>query len=263
MAVCTTFAAPPIALQNLPALPLVAGRLLGLLSREDVSFNEVSRLLSTDAGLAAEVLRLANSPLGGRFGATTILQALCLLGLARVHSLILTLTMSALLKGLKGSAVLRCCWRHNLASALIARKIASTMNVDADLAYMAGLMHDIGRLALLAANPVVYAAIMANPSHKREDEKRRLGLDHCEAGAWVVVHWKLPVILADVALKHHDPLVSPGSLTHLIHVACEVASQMGFGVEGGEDCEMQAVVDDQLRIEVATAINAIEIHCGC
>jgi HD-like signal output (HDOD) protein len=53
-------------------------------------------------------------------------------------------------------------------------------------------------------------------------------VDHCEAGAWVIEHWKLPVAFVDVALNHHAPKPECGELTMLVHAACAVTDRLGF-----------------------------------
>ncbi len=137
----------PLALRNLPPFPPVAAKLIALLARRDTAFGEVARLLSSDAALSAEVLRMANSPFGGRYGTNSILQALSLIGVTRVSSLVVTLSVSRLLQRAARSPMLRRCWQHNLASALIAREFACEFSLDGEQAYMSGLLHDVGRLA--------------------------------------------------------------------------------------------------------------------
>src|SRR5689334_11081193 len=114
-------AIPPVleALKRLAPLPAVASRLVTLLSDEDTNFQRVAAVLDTDAALVAEVLRLANSPLIGLSRrVSTTLQALAVLGLRRVYSLIVTLTLCRFLRiAADAQPAIRLCWRHNLATA--------------------------------------------------------------------------------------------------------------------------------------------------
>lgn len=182
-----------IALKNLAPFPPAASKAVALLSDDSVSFREVADTLSTDAALSAEVLRLANSPLfGPRYGVNNVLHALAVLGARRVTSLVLTLGMSKFLKrpGLKDA--MRRPWRHNLACALAAREFAHSFGRDANEAYNAGLFHDIGRLAFLSVDPLFYRAFSGSNETLREAESAHFGVDHCDAGAWVIEQWKLP-----------------------------------------------------------------------
>ena len=94
---------PLLAVKHLAPFPPVASRLITLLSGEEVNFYRIAGVLETDASVAAEVLRLANSPLIGLSReVTTIVQALCILGSARVYSLVMTLSISKFLKNSPG-----------------------------------------------------------------------------------------------------------------------------------------------------------------
>jgi putative nucleotidyltransferase with HDIG domain len=235
---------------------------MSLLSDDETSFAQVARVLSSDASLSAQVLRLANSPLGGRYGATTILQALSLLGVARVSALVLTLGVSKFLKRAGKSDLVRRCWRHNLACALAAKDFAKTFEVDTDLAYTAGLLHDIGRLALLASNPGEYEKMTVGEAGLRQAEQEHFGIDHCRAGGWLIREWKLPQVYAEVAECHHEPLGDSSHLTNLVHVGCAVADQIGFSVLSQGSPEGELVVTEDLSASIATTINAFECEYG-
>lgn len=249
------------ALRNLPPFPPVAVRLMSLLGQDRTSFAEAAQLLSTDAGLSAEVLRLANSPLGARYGASSVLQALSILGLARVSGLVLTLSVARFLGKASRSPLMLRCWRHNLACALAAREFADIFDVDPEQAYTAGLLHDLGRLALLTIDARRYELIAAKECDTREEEESAFGLDHCAAGAWVISQWRLPPIYAEVAAGHHEMLAGDQPIRNLVHVACSVAKQLGFSVTGAAAAE-EPLVSDHLGYAIAATINALECEYG-
>jgi len=232
---------------------------MALINEEDASFGAVAAVLKTDAALSAEVLRMANSPLGGRYGADTILQALSMLGLARIGGLVLTLSVSAFLKIASKSELMRRCWRHNLSCALAARAFSESFDLDPDRCYTAGLLHDVGRLALLATDTRLYEKVIQEGGDIRRLERELFGLDHCAAGDWLIREWRLPSIYADVARQHHDGLSEGSPLINLIHVACTVSNHLGYGVEKcTSDEPFEAVVSDELNYSIAATINAIE-----
>src|SRR5712692_4173633 len=220
-----------LTLKNLPPFPPVVGKLITLLGNESFSFKEIADTLKTDAALSGEVLRLANSALvGARYAVTTIPQALPLLGATRLTGLLLTLSISRFLKRTGRRDSIRRSWHHNLASALAAKDFAQFFNRDPDEAYNAGLFHDIGTLALLVTQPALYEQMIASGGDLLALERTHFGLDHCEAGAWLVEQWRLPKWLIDVVLHHHTPQPEGSELTMLVHAACVVADRLGFSV---------------------------------
>jgi putative nucleotidyltransferase with HDIG domain len=252
-----------LTLKSLPPFPPVAGRVITLLGSESFSYNEIADTLNTDAALSGEVLRLANSALvGARYAVTTIPQALPLLGATRLTGLLLTLYVSKFLKGSGPGNSIRRAWRHNLACALAAKDIAQFFNRDPDEAYNAGLFHDIGRLALLAVQPALYEEMLASGGDLPELERAQFGLDHCEAGAWVIEHWKLPKSFVDVVLHHHAPQPEGSELTMLVHAACVVADRLGFSITPTESNQIDVDLNDELGLSIARIINSLESEYG-
>ncbi len=233
-----------------------------LLSNEGTAFAEVARVLNTDAALAAEVVRLANSPLGSRYRPTTIVQALSLLGIARVSGLVLTLTMSKLLTHAGRSEVVRRCWRHNLATAVAAKDLAATFDVDPEQAYTAGLMHDIGRLGLVVHAPEEYESLLQTTQDIRTAERQVFGIDHCQAGEWIAREWNLPAYVAEVTLHHHDPISDQSPLAIVVHVACAMATQLGYRAGSSNGAEESLTISDELSFSIADSINAVECEFG-
>jgi len=108
----------------------------------------LSSVIETDPALAAEVLFLANSPLFGFPSKMEVLpRAIAVLGLDRIQALAMTVAMRAFVS--VGGPLVRQCWRHSAASAVIAERISSVFGVPGDQAYSAVLLHDIGRLGLV------------------------------------------------------------------------------------------------------------------
>ncbi len=251
------------ALKHLPPFPAVASRLITMLNSESVSFQAVADVLKTDAALSAEVLHLANSPLlaTSRYEVTGILQALSLLGLKRLAGLVMTLSLSRFLKRAGATQTMRRAWRHNLACALAAGEFAKSFGREPDEAYNAGLFHDLGRLALLAVEPALYDQWTAESGDLRELERSRFGIDHCEAGAWVIEHWNLPQAFIEVALLHHEPKPS-AALTMLVNGACTVANRLGFSATPMPPEEIHRDPNDPLGASILRVIESLEAQYG-
>lgn len=223
----------PWALINLPPFPAVAARILQLLLQEDASIKDLAALVQMDIAFSTEILTLANSALFSfRTQVTSILQASALLGFERVKAIALTVGLRSYVKnfltpGLSG------CWRHSLACAVVAEQLAGACSIERDQAYLAGLMHDIGRLALATVEPVAYKGLLAEAEAKNIDilgrEEELFGVDHPEAGKWLAEQWNLPKSFADVAAHHHgEPMPGEDDMISLVRVACRVADCIGF-----------------------------------
>jgi HD-like signal output (HDOD) protein len=226
----------PGSLSEVPAFPAVAIKTLQVMSRERGELSELSELISSDAAMAAGILRMANSALFNiRMEIRGVLQAIHLLGLERVKGVVVTVAMKAYLGQSIEVPVLRACWRHSLACAIVAEEFAKASLMEADVAYTAGLMHDVGRLGLIAAYPKEYTDFLLKAENEPCDamarERDLFGVDHCKAGQLLVTRWNLPRIFSEVTLRHHDSL-NPGDPTILtvVRQSCRMAEILGFGV---------------------------------
>lgn len=223
----------PWALINLPPFPAVAMRVLQLLSREDLGLKELTQQIQADPVLASEILVLANSVLFGfRTEIRSILQATTLLGAQRVKGIALTIAMKTYLTKSFQIPALLACWRHNLATALVAEELARISLIEKDFAYVAGLLHDVGRLALGMIKPIEYANLLTANTKEAVNilsaERELFGMDHCEAGRWLTESWKLPKVFVEVAGRHHAPKGNTFDIVALVNRSCLMADTLGF-----------------------------------
>ena len=225
------------ALIDLPPFPPVANALLGLAAQEEVCLSEVTEILSTDAAISAELRRGANTAfVGARGEVDSVIQAAAILGLKRISSLAATIALRGYVGTLWQTAAVRRCWHHNLATALIAETMARKVALDSDVAYTAGLLHDVGRLALVVKFRGEYILLLNTPppagGDLRQLERERFGIDHTEAGSAILEQLKLPQVFRDSALRHHDlaPVENSG-VDAIVRVACALGSAIGFGVQ--------------------------------
>jgi HD-like signal output (HDOD) protein len=269
----------PWALINLPPLPAIAMRILQLLSRPDVSMRELSDCMRGDPAFASELLIVANSALFGfRTEVKSILQATALLGLERVKALALTVGFKVYLTDFMRIPVLLTCWRHSLACALVCEELAVAALIEKEFAYIAGLLHDIGRLALGMIKPVEYANLLSSPhespSIMMERERDLFGVDHCEAGRWLVESWKMPPEFAEFTASHHYSATGNKlNIMGVVRASCPLADALGFEavrslnppsfeeiVNNLPEWERRRFATDQktLADKIATRINSLD-----
>ncbi|MBI4874976.1 MAG: HDOD domain-containing protein [Acidobacteria bacterium] len=224
-------------LDRLPPFHPVALRLMRS-ATDDARMNEIADTIRCDAVFAGGLLRLANSPLFPfTREITSILQAVVLLGLERVRSLALTIALRRFVGGAAESVVVRVCWRHSLACAMVAEEIASAMMMPADALYTAALVHDLGRLALLASDPARFMRVLQAAESEPEAfcrlEREAFGFDHCAVGAALMEEWRFPQELCNAAGRHHaGPRSARPGLVEIVAIACRTADALGFQVAG-------------------------------
>ena len=210
----------------------VAVSVIQLFDREKVSTHEIANLLQSDPALAAETLAYVNSPLFALPDRVTDLQgAVLVLGAENTRRIAATLAMRGLLKSAPKLAVTRRVWRHSLATAVVAGELAPLYGVSSDIAITAGVLHDIGRIGLLAKDSEEYAQIVLKLYDNVEGillvERAVCGMDHCAAGDYLCRAWALPAVFQEAAAKHHSAKGEPG-IAGLMHTACAMADDLTF-----------------------------------
>ena len=227
-----------LALVDLPPLPAVAIKALRMVSNHEARLRDLHTLLAADTAFSVEILKLVNSPLYGiRVEISSVMQAMMLLGFERIRGLILTIGMRAFVGGALNVSGIRTCWRHSLATALLAEEVAAATHLDKDVAYTAGLMHDLGRLAMVVLRPQQYANLIEAsrelPCDPLQEERRIFGTDHCEAGRSLVLAWKLPGPFIEMASAHHDREPEGKSnfdMLSVVRLSCALSEAIGFEV---------------------------------
>lgn len=219
----------PWIFRDLPVFPAVALELIDILEDPAVSIRPVIELLKRDPVLCAEVLRTANSARFQRRNRITDLQrAVAVLGNANTRRIALQAALRGLVGGNLHVDELRRCWEHCVRSAAVSEALAPFVGHRPEKAYTAGLLHDIGRLALLALYPDEYARLLQVAEEKDlsllECERALFDIDHCKAGAWVTERWRLPADMAIVAAEHHNDAAESRSMLSLVAAAQNIST---------------------------------------
>lgn len=234
----------PWAYLRFPPFPQVAVRVLQLAINGKAQLHQLCELISSDPAFASEVLTASNSLLfAPRYSSTTIEQAVAALGASTLKGICTTVGVRAYLGNAISYPAMRTLWRHNLACAMIAQRIARAGardgSIDKDTAYTAGVLHEVGRVALAVIQPKGYAALLDKHHGAAASmllaEREMFGLDHCEAGRQLIADWNLSKTIEAVVADHHSELPSGSAwnLVALVKLSCAMASAVGFAAFSG------------------------------
>jgi putative nucleotidyltransferase with HDIG domain len=238
--------------KTLPTLPDVAMRLLDLQKNPNVSGAEMAGIIEQDMALTTRVLKLVNSPFFGlRYEVTSVQQAVVFVGMTNLRTIVIAGAVSNMFDrgGSVGSFKRAEFWKHSLAVAAIAKLFAAHTHIaDPQIAFTAGLIHDMGKVVLdryLHADFERIVHIMDEQRMvMRETELAVVGVDHAEIGHHLSLRWNLPEVLREAIGYHHDVLAAPSQppMAALIAAADFAARGMNIGDGGGEHPPLEAAV---------------------
>ena len=221
-------------LRSLPSLPALYEEVMAQLRSEEPSFAQIARIISKDVGMATKILQLANSAFMGTSGrVSSLLQSLTLIGLDNVRTLVLSVNVFAQFDGnSRVAASLPCLWDHSTAVSKLAQQIAAAENCPKALleeCFTAGLLHDLGKLVLMAEFPKECLEVYTAKSDMRANvERERIGCTHAEVGAYLMSIWGLPFPLVHAVAYHHHPAETADtkfSTLTAVHAADAIASE--------------------------------------
>lgn len=229
--------------QQLPVNPAVAAQLSPFLLGHCEDSRRFSELISLDPVITAKVLQMANSSFYRRTTPVmSVPHALITVGISHVQELLGEETIKILVKNQFGgfTSLAKSFWSHSVVVARIAELLKDVMRVNTTLdVYVAGLLHDIGILALDPLKPGLYPQLLRQdfPNPLSEAEKEYIGIDHGQAGSWLGEKLGLPLPYRDVMKYHHFPekMRNRGLLTGLVHLADLFAEELGCCF-GGTKC---------------------------
>lgn len=220
---------------RLPVFPSVALQVLTLSPDDETSLEQVEALVSSDQVLAGKIIELANSSLlSPARPISTIPQALCYVGLERARRLVI----AQVFRPVYGSPGLYKLWKHSIQSAIMAERLACTCRrASGPEAFLAGLMHDVGRLALHrlgGPEGQAYASLRDLGADAVFAELVLCGFDHGLAGSEILRGWSFPAQLVEAVRDHHSPLVAREPLAWILHVV---------------ECSLDTLADEDLPSE--------------
>ncbi len=199
--------------KDLPAMPHVASKVLELAGNPETTAAKLQKVIQDDQAMAARILKIANSALYGcSRKVTTLTEAIVMLGFNTIRSLVVTSAARNmyLKEGKTMGLKERLLWEHSIGCAIACRTLVLPRHPHlSEEAFLAGLMHDIGKLVLNQYASDVFDEIVQevyNDGRQFIDvERELLGFDHTEVGAMLVTKWKLSPVMEEAIRFHHDP----------------------------------------------------------
>jgi putative nucleotidyltransferase with HDIG domain len=264
-------------IKTIPYMPQVVIKAQKAMADPQTGGKELSLILQTDQAIASNMLKMANSAYYGLSGKVSSIEKACvILGQQTVKDLILTTGVSNLLgRKMKGygfdSGEL---WMHSMAAAIASKMIANQKNTElADDAYLAGLLHDAGKIILdpyVLEHKKVFDQFLEDGDHTNiEAEKHVLGLDHAEIASEICKKWNIPEDVTMAIQNHHHPSSSDGHpLSYIVHMGDYVARLCGLGYEtddilyeaeqgATEFLELDQEILGKMMLEVLEAVDQI------
>jgi putative nucleotidyltransferase with HDIG domain len=207
-------------LKSLPVFPAIAHQALRLLSDDNAGFREIERLVSSDPVLAGEIVRSANSAdIGARERISSIRGAISYIGADRARHVI----FSASLRPIFSAGRARQVWNHSLETATGAEAIARlTQGAEPEQAFLAGLVHDVGRLAILRVTSKSAEAcvrLIEAGCPPTQAEIAIFGHSHADIGRIALERWGFPAAIPEAVGHHHSPERSKSGLSAILYLA--------------------------------------------
>lgn len=204
------------AAHELPPLPNVLMRVLQLTQDNSSStVAEIEKLIRSDQAISSKLLRVVNSSYFGLSGqVSSVSQAVMILGYQQVRNLVLSVSMMAQFSSISEEAkdAQSRCWEVAFGTASAAQLIAKKKRFDvrdAELAFVAGLLQNLGSLFMLSAAPQAYLSVLEETENTKawlfDVENVRLSTNHAEVGKFLMVKWKLPEDLILTVGRHEGP----------------------------------------------------------
>lgn len=229
-------------INRLVSLPEICSKLDQLMDSPSNTIQAMAQLISQDVNLSARLLKLANSSLYGFSGRIdSIPRAISIIGTTELMILIMATSTMMTFKEIPGHAFnMAGFWRHSVYCGVFAKRIARHCNIlHPDRLFIAGLLHDIGLLAICTKYPDMAKQIFEKldtteaTTNKKiyEIEKELFGYDHAEVGRELAIKWHLPEYLQDAIYYHHhlEEADKPILDAAIIHIASEATHAIETG----------------------------------
>jgi HD-like signal output (HDOD) protein len=242
--------------RDLPAMPQVASKVLELSSDPNTSAAQLQQVISDDQAMTARILKIANSAMYScSRKIKTLTEAIVMLGFNSIRSLVVTSAARNLynMKSSPSGLKERLMWEHSIGCGFACRLLAeSKAPALTEEAFLAGLLHDIGKLVLTQRLPAEFDEIVQTVYNENRPfaatEREVLGFDHAQVGALLVNKWKFSPGLESVILHHHNPeALSPDEpLLLFLDLGNKLCHKLGIGFLEEPDLDVADCAANQI-----------------
>ena len=254
-------------IESMPALPTVAFRVMNVTADPKSTANDLMKIISPDVSLTTKILKIANSPFYGLAKEVSSLQhAVTVLGFKEIKNLVISTVAFESFKSLKQSKSFNInkFWKHSFCCAIAAKIIATELKCSGNELFVAGLIHDIGKLAMYIAFPAEFEKYIELTAPLKikysvfEIEKDIFGITHDEAGIKLLEKWLFPEnLISAVGFHHHPEKADNNSISPVtIHIADILAHLYEMSI----DEETDDSVNIDVEIFYADIVNLVRLH---
>jgi signal transduction histidine kinase/HD-like signal output (HDOD) protein len=272
--------------RNLPSLPQVLLKLIEACRNEETTIRDIAQIISGDSALSARILGIVNSPFYRR--AEKIIRvddALFQLGRDSVRNIAVSASIHQVFSKVIGQSLfnMKLYWRHALLCAVLARRLADKASYKAaELSFLSGILHDVGRMVLWVNFPEEYGKVLKAAGNQSElllEGELKMGITHSEVGSWLLNRWGLDAFTVDAVRYHHEPLErihNAFPLVKIVYAANLLSSDIPesdfsrykvirelFGISFTDITEMISSAEEEVR-ELAESldiqIDPVDIH---
>ncbi|GAB4362389.1 MAG: response regulator [Deltaproteobacteria bacterium] len=201
-------------MKSIPSLPEIYHEIMQEIQSPEASLRRIGGIIARDIGMSAKILQLANSAFfGAMHRIADPVQAASFLGLEVLKALVISVQIFSRFEGWKGEAFsLEALWEHSFVVGADARAIAREAGAErkeADVAFMGGVLHDVGKLILAVNLPGEYREVVVSSCGEGialcRGERERFGATHAEVGAYLLGIWGIPRDVVEAVAFHHEP----------------------------------------------------------
>lgn len=252
-----------MARHKIPSPPVVVTKVLSMLKDPDFSVRQLSRVISDDASLASRTLAISRSAkYAQRRPPQTVHEAVLVVGLHTLRNIVLAIGAQSFLA--RNSQIAKKLWSHSLAAALAARILALRSGFgDPELAFLAGLLHDVGEMILLHGDPRGFERLVEEVRQNKislvDKEREIYAFDHASISVALLEFWNIDAEISDAVLRHHEQggSAEPESLPAILRMADYLClkADLGFFSEASAPSQRMCCAfgcEDEAALEALT-----------
>lgn len=223
-------------MEQIKPFPHYVQEAICLIDSDDSDNHQIANVIKQDPILAVRMLSLANSSFFGMSGKVKDIETSCvILGSNIIKNLLVSVGALGCFPATDQRTKI---WGHSIEVASVSELLASKLNQSESKAYIAGLLHDVGKFLLIDAFPEHQSMIEAShPAdiNSLEEENKIMGANHAQAGAKIIGVWKLPKDIQDIVEMHHNPIEADDYATcSLLNLADELCHKLEMNISDEE-----------------------------